>query len=62
LASDWARVYSKEQIKEFVRFQDSQNQNTSRAFLPETAELAYLGRNGGEWGFGLTDLIMFVVG
>jgi hypothetical protein len=40
-------IYSKEQMKEFVCFQD--NQNTRRAYLVETAELAYLGRSGGEW-------------
>jgi hypothetical protein len=47
-------IYSKEQMEEFVQFQDSQN--TSRAYLAETAELAYLGRKRGEWGLTLTDL------
>jgi hypothetical protein len=47
-------IYSKEQMEEFVRFQDLQN--TRRAYLAETAELAYLGWSGGEWGFSLTDL------
>jgi hypothetical protein len=47
-------IYSKEQMEDFLRFQDSQN--TRRAYLAETAELAYLGRSGGEWGHGLTDL------
>ncbi len=47
-------IYSKEQMEEFVWFQDSQN--TRRAYLAETAELAYLGRSRGEWGHGLTDL------
>jgi hypothetical protein len=47
-------VYSKEQMDKFVQFQDSQN--TRRAYLAETTELAYLGRSGGEWGLGLTDL------
>jgi hypothetical protein len=47
-------IYSKEQMEEFVQFQDSQN--TQRAYQTETAELAYLGRSGGEWGLGLTDL------
>ncbi len=47
-------IYSKEQMEDFARFQDSQN--TSRAYLAETAELAYLGRSRGEWGIGLTDL------
>jgi hypothetical protein len=47
-------IYSKEQMEDFARFQDSQN--TRRAYLSETAQLAYLGRSGGEWGLGLTDL------
>jgi hypothetical protein len=47
-------IYSKEQMEDFARFQDSQN--TRRAYLAETAELAYLGRSGGEWWLGLTDL------
>jgi hypothetical protein len=52
-AADWERAYSKEQMEEFVLFKDSQN--TRRAYLAETAELAYLGKSGGEWGLGLTD-------
>ncbi len=47
-------IYSKEQMEDFARFQDSQN--TRRAYLVEKAELAYLGRSGGEWGLGITDL------
>jgi hypothetical protein len=47
-------IYSKEQMEDFARFQDSQNNR--RAYLAETAELAYLGRSGREWGLGLTDL------
>jgi hypothetical protein len=47
-------IYCKKQMEEFARFQDSQN--TRRAYLAEAAELAYLGRSGGEWGLGLTDL------
>ncbi len=47
-------IYSKEQMEDFARFQDSQN--SRRAYLAEAAELAYLGRSGGEWGLGLTDL------
>ncbi len=47
-------IYSKEQMEDFARFPDSQN--TRKAYLAETAELAYLGRSGGEWGLGLTDL------
>jgi hypothetical protein len=57
-------IYSKEQMEQFARFQDSQN--TRREYLAETAELAYLGRSGGEWGLGLTDLawdqIVYAVG
>jgi hypothetical protein len=37
-------IYSKEQMEDFARFQDSQN--TRRAYLAETAELAYMGRGG----------------
>jgi hypothetical protein len=37
-------IYSKEQMEDFARFQYSQN--TRRAYLAETAELAYLGRSG----------------
>jgi hypothetical protein len=32
-------IYSKEQVKEFLKFQDSQG--TRRTYLRETAELAY---------------------
>ncbi len=46
--------YSKEQMEDFARFQDSQN--TRKAYLAEAAELAYLGQSGGEWGLGLTEL------
>ncbi len=45
-------IYSKEQMEDFAQFQDSQN--TRKAYLAEAAELAYLGRSGGEWGLGLT--------
>jgi hypothetical protein len=41
-------------MEEYVCFQDSQN--TRRAYLVETAKLAYLGRSRGQWGLGLTDL------
>ncbi len=41
-------IYSKKQMEDFARFQDSQN--TRREFLAETAELAYLGRSGGNGG------------
>jgi hypothetical protein len=29
---------------------------TRKAYLAEAAKLAYLGRSGGEWGLGLTEL------
>ncbi len=45
-------IYSKAQVEEFLKFQDSQG--TRRAYLTETAELAYGGRGeDGSWGFGL---------
>jgi hypothetical protein len=45
-------IYSKEQLEEFATFQDSQG--TRKAYLAETAELAYMGRNKkGEWGLAL---------
>jgi hypothetical protein len=36
-------IYTKKQLDEFATFQDSQR--TRRAYLAETAELAYIGRN-----------------
>jgi hypothetical protein len=46
-------IYTKEQLKEFTWFQDSQG--TRKAYLAETAEMAYTGRNEkGEWGLALT--------
>jgi hypothetical protein len=43
--------YTREQLEEFARFQDSQG--TRKAYLAETAEMAYIGRNEkGEWGAG----------
>jgi hypothetical protein len=36
-------IYTKEQLDEFARFQDSQG--TRKAYLAETAELAYTGRS-----------------
>jgi hypothetical protein len=46
-------IYTKEQLEEFARFQDSQG--TWKAYLAETAELAYTGRNKkGEWGLALS--------
>jgi hypothetical protein len=45
-------IYTKEQLEEFATFQDSQG--TRKAYLAETAELAYMGRNEkGEWGLAL---------
>jgi hypothetical protein len=47
------RIYTKEQLDEFARFQDSQG--TRKAYLAETAELAYTGRSeNGEWGLILS--------
>jgi hypothetical protein len=45
--------YTKEQLEEFARFQDSQG--TRKAYLAETAEMAYTSRNEkGEWGLALS--------
>jgi len=45
-------IYSKEQVEEFLAFQDSQG--TRRAYLAETAELAYSGRAAdGTWGLAM---------
>jgi hypothetical protein len=42
-------IYTKEPLEEFATFQDSQG--TRKAYLAETAELAYIERNKkGEWG------------
>ncbi len=46
-------IYTKEQLEEFARFQDSQG--TRKAYLAETAEMAYTGPNEkGEWGLALS--------
>ncbi len=46
-------IYTQEQLEEFARFQDSQG--TRKAYLAETAEMAYSGRNEkGEWGLALS--------
>jgi hypothetical protein len=46
-------IYTREQLEEFARFQDSQG--TRKAYLVETAEMAYSGRNEkGEWGLALS--------
>ncbi len=45
-------IYTKEQLEEFARFQDSQG--AWKAYLVETAEMAYIGRNEkGEWGLAM---------
>jgi hypothetical protein len=46
-------IYTKEQLDEFARFQDTQG--TRKAYLAETAELAYTGRTvNGEWDLALS--------
>ncbi len=46
-------IYTRKQLDKFARFQDSQG--TRKAYLAETAELAYRGPTGdGEWGLGLS--------
>jgi hypothetical protein len=46
-------IYTQQQLDEFARFQDSQG--TRKAYLAETAEMAYIGRNEkGEWGLALS--------
>ncbi len=46
-------MYTQEQLEEFARFQDSQG--TRKAYLAETAEMAYSGSNKrGEWGLALS--------
>ncbi len=45
-------IYTKEQLEEFAQFQDSQG--TQKAYLAETAEMAYIERNEkGGWGLAL---------
>jgi hypothetical protein len=45
-------IYTREQLGEFARFQD--NQGTWKAYLAETAEIAYMGRKKkGEWRLAL---------
>jgi hypothetical protein len=45
-------IYTKKQLEEFAAFQDSQGMR--KAYLLETAELAYIGRNEkGEWVLAL---------
>jgi hypothetical protein len=47
-------IYTKEQLDEFARFQGD-SQGTRKAYLAETAELAYTGRTeNGEWGLALS--------
>jgi hypothetical protein len=38
-------IYTQQQLDKFARFQDSQG--TRKAYLAETAEMAYIGCNGG---------------
>ncbi len=46
-------IYTREQLEEFARFQDSQE--TRKAYLAETAEMAYSGRSEkSEWGLALS--------
>ncbi len=46
-------IYTKEQLEEFACFQD--NLGTQKAYLAETAEMAYIGHNEkGEWGLALS--------
>jgi hypothetical protein len=46
-------IYTKKQLEEFDWFQNSQE--TRKAYLAETAEMAYTGRNEkGEWGLALS--------
>jgi hypothetical protein len=46
-------IYTQEQLDEFARFQDSQG--TRKAYLAETAEMAYSSRNERrEWGLALS--------
>jgi hypothetical protein len=42
-------IYTKKKLEKLAAFQDSQGMR--KAYLAETAELAYMGRNeNGEWG------------
>ncbi len=53
LGLGWS-IYSKALVEEFLKFQDSQG--TWRAYLTETAELAYRGRGeNGSWGLGMEE-------
>ncbi|OBQ34435.1 MAG: hypothetical protein AN484_26670, partial [Aphanizomenon flos-aquae WA102] len=48
-------IYTQDQIQAFVDFQDAHQ--VRRAYLAETAEIAYAGRGpNGEWGHGLGGL------
>jgi hypothetical protein len=48
-------IYSTEQLKEFMCFQ--QSKGTRRAFLANSADCVYISRVGNEWGSGLTDTV-----
>ena len=53
----WRSIYSKEQIAKFLKFQDSQG--TCKAYLAETAGLAYSNGSGdGTWGLGMGEQSM----
>jgi hypothetical protein len=49
-------IYSRVQMESFAQFADSQG--TRRAFLAETAQIAFGNRRDGQWGLGLTDVAM----
>ncbi len=52
-------IYMKKQLKEFAAFQESQGMH--KAYLAETAELAYMGRKKkGEWGLAQLSLVDLV--
>jgi hypothetical protein len=49
-------IYTKKQLEEFAAIQDSQG--TCKAYLAETSDLAYMGRNEkGEWDLALGDQV-----
>jgi hypothetical protein len=47
-------IYSKQQMESFSQFADSQD--TRKAFLAETAHIAFGNRRDGKWGLGLTEM------
>jgi hypothetical protein len=57
----WESQYTKKQLDEFAAFQN--NQGMRRAYLAETTELAYKGRNErGEWGLALQASMIYIIG